>query len=118
MTPPPATISGLRGGADDLGGPAITERSGQRPGDVPGAFGEQRFRPVVRLGLHVLRRWRLVAAPVSTGSVRTRIAPSSGGGQLLGPPHPVEEAGQRLERVVDGDVAGVTAARVPAVPGS
>ena len=48
-----------------------------------------------------------VTAPVSTGSVNTRIAPSSATRKLLGPGHPVEEPGQGPERVVDGEVAAV-----------
>ena len=36
--------------------PAIVDRLGQRPGDVPGPLGEQLDRPVEGLGLHVLRQ--------------------------------------------------------------
>ena len=48
-----------------------------------------------------------MTAPVSAGSVSTRIAAEQRGGQLLGALDPVEEPRHRPERVVDGDVAGV-----------
>ena len=51
--------------------------------DVPDPLGEQLVRPVVGLGLHVLRQ-EIVTAPVSTGSVSTRIAASRLDGSCSG----------------------------------
>ena len=48
----------------------------------------------------------IVTAPVSAGSVSTRIALEQGRGQLLGAVDLVEVLRQRAEGVVDGDVAG------------
>ena len=85
---------------------AMRDGLGRRPGDVPGALGEQLDRPVERLGLHVLGQRDGHGAGlhrVGEGAHRAE----QGGGQLLGPVDPVEEAGQRPERVVDGDVRGI-----------
>ncbi len=94
-----------RGGRPDEVGGAVEHRAlGQRPPDVPGALGEQRDRPVERLRLDVLRQSHCRGA----GFARVGEHPHGAqqrGGQLLGAPYPVEVARQRLEGVVDGDVA-------------
>ena len=57
-----------------------------------------------------------VTAPVSAGSVSTRIALSRADGSCSGRLTAVEVPRQRAERVVDGDVAGVRQSRAPAAP--
>ena len=94
------------GAADDLGGALQRGGLGHRAGDVPHPLGEELLGPVVRLGLHVLRqrdRHRAGLGRVGEHPHRAQ----QGGGQLLGPPHPVEEPRQRAERVVDAHVVAV-----------
>ena len=57
-----------------------------------------------------------VTAPVSAGSVSTRIAASSARRELLGPLDPVPVPRDRPERVVDRDVVGASGPRAPAAP--
>ena len=94
------------GRPDHRGGRGDPGVLGRRAGDVPGALGEQLDRPVVRLGLHVLRqRQRHRAGLGRVGEHPHRR--QQGRRQLLGPPDPVEVARHRPERVVDRHVTGV-----------
>jgi hypothetical protein len=54
--PPPATISGRRAERRAAAAPASTSGSAGRAAHVPDAALEERLRPVVGLGLHVLRQ--------------------------------------------------------------
>ncbi len=114
-------ISGRR--ADRITAAARSHRGwlGDRPGHLPHPWREQLIRPVVRLGLHVLRQGqgdrpglRRVGQHPHRGQQRGR--------QLLRPPDPVEEHRHRAQRVVDRHVV---AGRVleflqhrPGLPGS
>ena len=81
----------------------LRRRLRDRPADVPDALDEE------SQGQSCASAWtscgrEIVTAPVSAGSVRTRIAFISEV-ELPGP-DPVEEARHRPEYVVDGDVEG------------
>ena len=94
---------------------AMSTASGRRPGDAPGPRREQLDRPVVRLGLHVLRQRDGHRPGLDRVGEHPHRA-EQGRRQLLGPVDPVEEPRQRAEGVVDGDVARRTAPRAPAAP--
>ena len=83
MTPPPATISGLRADRMISAARAITERSGSgratcQVRSANSDSGQSNASACTSCGIAT------VAAPVSTGSVSTRIAPSSAAGSCSG----------------------------------
>ena len=81
--PPPLTISGRLRPTDHLHGAGQSGRPRAGPSDVPHAGLEEFLGPVVGLRLDVLGQGD-DAAPVSAGSVSTRIAPSSADGSCSG----------------------------------
>ena len=91
---------------DDGGGVGDVDGLRQRTSHAPRARREELDRPVVGLGLHVLRQRdghgagldRVGEHPHRRDQRRR---------QLLGPAHPVEEARERAERVVDRHVGGI-----------
>ena len=102
-------------GPDEGGGVGDVDLLGQRPGDAPDALGEQLDRPVEGLGLDVLGQGDGGRPGLDRVGEHPH-GPEQRGRQLLRAAHPVEEARERPERVVHGDVRGVAAARAPGAP--
>ena len=94
-TPPPATISGRCAAAEQVGGLRQRLGLGRGPAHAPDAALEELVRPVVGLGLHVLRereRDRAGLGRVGQHAHRRRAARRD---ELLGPLDAVEEARDR-----------------------
>ncbi|GGZ78694.1 hypothetical protein GCM10010389_15290 [Streptomyces echinoruber] len=105
-TPPPATTRGAAGGADQADGGGEFGRVGLGPPYRPGPLGEELLRPVVRLGLHVLRQGEGDRAGLDrVGEHPHRLQRRRD--QRLRAGDPVEVPGDRAQAVVDGHVARV-----------
>ncbi len=91
---------------DPLGGLGDRPRVRCRAVHPPHPLGEELLRPVVRLGLHVLRQRQGHRAGLHrVGEHPHRV--QCGGDQRFRPPDPVEVARHRPQAVVDRDVPGV-----------
>ncbi len=99
-------ISGRFAARMAAGGAADVVVVGFGAADPPLAFGQELLRDVEGLGLDILRQRDGDGAGLGRVGQDAQ-AVVERGEQLLRPGDPVEELGQRPERVVDGDVVGV-----------